>query len=420
VKLALAAILLFAPLSAFADGPLPLNGYYRLGRYMPVRFAAGTAELHLTADGAVETVVADPAGGIAPCFLSRTPPPDAPMANSLRALRPNEKLIGLAADAGSAAQLFPGATIVTVPLDPVHPLPGPPAAWQSLDAVILSAAAAAELSDTRINVLLSGGTTLAVPAVEKQPPETTWPWRLENGFWILHAAQPLDAEASDEDFAPASGWTPGRSAHDRAQVMLMGVSWAIVVLLIAVIPQRWRWAKALDISMAAFLSIMAFGLWDIMQSPTSEAVGFVDIISEPPIKEMWIFKLSSRLCTDSTPCDRFALPILARQGGPEDMKLICNRTGNPIEFRYDLPPDHPAAFIYRSIAGETPPGPIVNPITSPMRFLPSSLYPGFVPVGQVIVPTSPDMPQWPILVLARSHAMPRNFSPSHGRDSSNR
>jgi hypothetical protein len=405
VRLALLFIVLFPMAAIAADGPLPLNGYYRAGRYMPVRFARGQSELHLTADGVVRTDIADPVGGIAPCFISRTPPPDSAMAQSLRPLQPNEKLIGIAAHGGAIDALFPGSALIQVPLDPVHPLPGPPAAWQALDAVVLDGPAVADLGDERIGVLLAGGTSLLVPARGQSSPESTHSWRLDHGFWFLGAARPVDAEASDEDYGPVSGWNPGRSAHDRAQIMLMAVIWAIVVLLISLSHRRRQ--GAVWTCVAAVLAIVLIGVWDMRQNPTRQAFGNVHTITEPPVRDLWIFRLATRTCTDSMDFGDFALPILARHGGPEHMTLVCNSEGYPIEFRYDLPADRRAAFVYPAIAGAPPTDFWSRPVTTPLRFLPRSIYPGLEPAGQIASPSNSEIIQWPSLVLARADAMPR-------------
>jgi hypothetical protein len=385
---------------------------------MPVRFAAGTSELHLTADGVVQTIIADPAGGIAPCFVSRTPLPDAPMAGLLHALRPDEKLIGLAADAGSVNQLFPDSKIVTVPLDPVHPLPGPPAAWQTLDAIVMNTNAAADLGDRRINLLVAGGTSLLVPADSGVAPDAFWPWRLDHRFWMLRAATPVIAAASDEDFAPVSSWQPGRSSSDRAQIVIMSVIWVIAVLLVSLI--RPHWMAALTILVAAALAVTAVSVWDNGRASVDRAIGLVYAAGDPAVVDRWNFRVASRSCADSIKFETVAMPILALHGGPEHMALLCDHSGTPVEFDYDLVADHPAAFVFTWLGADMSRVGYSRPVTTPLRLLPASLYPGLEPVGQIAMPDAEDWTQWPTLVLAKSDAIPKNVSSSDGRDSLNR
>jgi hypothetical protein len=410
-----------AATAAIAAGwSLPLNGYYRIGRYMPVRFEAGAKEFRISADGMVETVVPDPAGGIAPCYLSRSASPDVPLFSALHELRPSDRLVGIATNAGNAArEIFAGDTVLTVPLDAAHPLPGPPAAWQTLDAVVLDASAASDLGDERINVLLSGGTTLAVPSDSARPPAPHWPWKLEHGLWLLPAPSPLIVPADDENFAPVSGWQAGRSARDRRQVMWMGVLWAVLVLLVPVVCHRHPVHAALTVAMIAVLACLGISIWDLAQSPTSQAIGFVYCIGEPSVKDTWIFKRATRACGDSTEFGDNSIPILAMHGGPDEMRILCNRTGHPMEFQYKLWADRAAGFVSRNLADAPPIDAVANPLTTPLRLLPMSLYSGLSPLGEVRVPAESEMTQWPTLFLANSDAMPKNVTPL-GRDSSNK
>ncbi len=410
--------------SKSADGhppafSLPLNGYYRVGRYMPVGFPPSQDEFRVSIDGKIETIVNDPAGGIAPCAVCRTPSSDSNLFASLHELRSDEKLIGLATG-DMPAQFFVGSKIIPITLDPARPLPGAPSAWQTLDAVFLDTTAAANLGDDRINTLLSGGTSLFVHASTQQPPESTWPWRLDRGYWILRGARPLLAELDDDNFAPLSVLSPGRSAQDRAQVFWLAGIWSVVVLLIMVSPLCKGRAAPIAVCAMAGLAFTSINLLDQIQLPTQSAMGFVHSAEDPAFKDMWIFNRALKNCSTTSDFDRLAIAILPRNGGPSNIKLICTRTGNPVEFRYDLSADQASAFVYRTIIREPLRSQPIGRFDSPLRRLPPAIYPGSTIIGELAQLPTTEWTQWPTLVLANSDPIPKNLTPPSTRDSSNK
>jgi len=389
-------LILLLPISAFAaDWSLPLNGYYRLGHYMPVRFPASAAEFRISADGMVKTVVSNPVGGVAPCFVSREPAPDSPMAVQLHELGLDERLVGIAADAGDIPQiLFPGQKILTVPLDPVHPLEGSPAAWQTLDAIVMTNSAAASLPRDEINSLLAGGVSLAVSGGDQSAPSAQWPWQPVHGGWILRAPAAPIAAASDDFYTPITGWSPGRPPIYRWQIVVFGVILAIAVLLISLLAPRWSGALALLLAIAA---IVAAGLWQKFQPEYSENGG---AIVSPDAVDVWVFDRALLPCVIHKLYRGLLLPIVPVHGGPDAVTLMCDPAGTPTSLDYQLTAGRAGVSLQRSTLIPHPVD--TSPeITTPLRFL-LPFYPGLSPVGQIAQPGG-----WPSLVLAKSDAIPK-------------
>jgi len=177
------------PCAAAVSVSLPLEGYHRAGRYMPVRVIVQgepAGELTLSADGAVTTtlqlngaaadvivpllVVTDPLGPIA---WSLPDGRKGTVETKLTALGDQDRLVGYSGgNAGAAAGLFAGKTIIPVALDLAEPLRGQVAAWETLDAAVLDRPP----PDFTVRFLAVGGTAIVVRS-PAQPPDVVLPWR---------------------------------------------------------------------------------------------------------------------------------------------------------------------------------------------------------------------------------------------------
>jgi hypothetical protein len=200
---------------------LPTDGYVRPGRYFPVEVRTDAA-VTLAADGCLPCDVAATGRVTVPMLAVTTPGPllGGGAAIPLRVPADDERLVGTLGDV--PAGLFPAGRVIPVRLDPADPLPGPAAAWEVLDAVVLDAPAMAAVDDVRRSVLLAGGVTLAV--VADAVPDDRWPWRRRGTAWVLAYAPAGPTGVVDGDaYAPTEMWTPGWSATVREETVVAGV-----------------------------------------------------------------------------------------------------------------------------------------------------------------------------------------------------
>src|SRR5439155_11703552 len=131
---------------------LPMAGYYRPGRYMPLHVVSNnTKKLELRQDGVLPIDVVGlgfSTDAIIPALILGDGPSDVVHVRtddgvhdvqlSLRPLAANEKLVGVVGHHSSFSQwLFPNQEVIPIPLDAAKPLPGPAAAWELLDAIVV-------------------------------------------------------------------------------------------------------------------------------------------------------------------------------------------------------------------------------------------------------------------------------------------
>lgn len=381
---------------------------------MPVRFGVSPDDLRWSADGAVTTVIHNPVGGVAPFLIFRSGLHDWPFPQPPHELGLDEKLVGIISGARDvAADLFPDSTVIRIPLGNSHLLLTPPAAWQTLDAVILDGASAQDLPVQLQSELLAGGTTLVADA--PSAPNQYFRWHWERGYWVVHARQAL--VLTDDVFAPIAGWTPGASADYRRGVLILAGIFAVLLLRISLWQSRWTPIAAAVLAAGA---IIAIERWDSAQSGVSTAVGVVGIQDELPRMDRWVYQ---RAFKDTLVHLRsWAIPIVPSRGGPAELTLICNGEGTPIQYQYRLKRDEAAAFVSSTtdrIGGDMTRS---SAVTSPLRYLLPIEYRGMNVLGEVAhrSPEGGEYTYWPPLVLASSDAIPINTGGSNGRTSSKR
>jgi len=391
-----------------ADLSLPLDGYYRTGKYMPVRFEASPTELRLVADGAITTEIQNPTGGVAPFLIFQSPVRNSLFSQSLHELQPDEKLVGYAIDApGVTEKLFPGERVIPLRLDPTNPLPGMGMCWQSLDAAVLDSDQFQQLADWQ--TLLSDGITLIVR--DSAAPDADWPWKHENGFWVLTGIEPPLAIPSDGNYIPVAGWNPGKSAAYRRVISVAGIVFAILVVAISLWRSRWRILLAAIFVASAMAMALNIGHF---QPELAEASGRIDTAGPYRTFDTWGY---DRAMKDGEFSNDYlgsglVLPMLPSHGGPKGMTLFCNKRGTPIDFHYRMSLNCTAAFltIFASV-GETG-FPSSKLVTSPLRSLLASNYPGLNAVGEYPQHFEENnmflnVTYWPTLLLANSDAIPK-------------
>jgi hypothetical protein len=432
-KRPLRLIVLFGLLALFpaagwaADLSLPLNGNYRLGRYMPVRFGASSSEIQISADGAMTTAIANPIGGVAPFLIYASPVRNSPFSQPLHELTADERLIGFATDAPEIGkQLFPGSTVIAVQLDPAAPVPGNPSGWQSLDALVLDSSA--KLSDAQITGLLAGGTIIAERAAAaplstapSASPDASWPWALENGYWILRGAPALSAQLSDDAYQPVAGWNEGSPSVYRRHVVLLAIVFAALVIGATLF--RSLLATLIAVALAA-AAVIFLPMWDSMQSPITTQYGAVRVNSTPAVADTWVYQNATRPCDNRLRYSGLAFPILPSSGGVQNMTVVCDTVGNPLAFEFHLLANSPAAFVFRALLIAPEPLTPAMPVTTPMRLLLPHYYAG-APLGEIAPTGDPAarVTQWPMLVVGadtdrvNSPTVPKNDSGPSGPSS---
>ena len=314
----------------------------------------------------------------------------------------NECLVGyVGADADALAGLFPGKKIVGVALDPGHPLAGPPAAWETLDAAVLDASAAARINARQVESLLASGMALAVRSSQK--PAGPWPWKQSGAYWIVQypILGPQSAYAP-QAYDAITGWSRGWPASFRNQVMLAAVVFSLLALVVAL------WQSKVSTVLMILLAICACGAslaWRAKQDVGLHVGGTLYIDSSAGIqRDNWTFVAVMRSATVPLPWRGLAHPIFATRLQIQQMpvQLLCAADGSPDQFQYHLEPGRSLAFLSRSIAS---PGnlTVATPmVSSPLRYLAMNLYltQGDVLVGQQNATSDQNL--WPTAIIRRA------------------
>lgn len=398
---------------------LPLEGHYREGRYMPVQIHAsdmtGNAVV-VKADGALPTHVQLDAGkcdGVAPLLAVRAPIENprwetggagGAVAAPLKPLGDDERLVGFFAEPAAATvlarELFPGKTVVPVALDPARKPLSPAIAYAALDLAVLDDAAARQVTESQLSVLLSGGTTVAIRSDAR--PGGAWPWQRRGDAWVLRSQVigPVTVVESGA-YLPTYGWARGWPARVRQQAALGAIAFVIVALAASL--WRGRGAALLVIG-CSLLATGAAALWAARQSPVQSASGTVIIDAGPTAfvvqSDAWRYASALRPATASLGIDALDWPMFesARQFRESDARLVCGNDGSPIAFDVHLEVNHTLAVLSRSVRPGGLPPRLDTPVTSPMKPLADQLYPGRV-AGQLL-PTAGAAPgAWDTVVV---------------------
>lgn len=343
----------------------PIQGYYRVGKYMPVRIAADAAAtpVELRAEGAVTVSVgrgSESVDVVVP-WLAVTRLRGARWAGggasndvvaTFTPLQANEAAVGvaaadLAAGAAAAAELFPGKSLVPIALHASHPLPGDPAAWEALDAVVLETPP----GDETAAGLAAAGVAIVVRSAEK--PSSKWDWQGTAGRWVLrrpiagpqHSIEPAA-------YAPAYAWDPGWPGGVRRRVVLCGVVFAAAATAVTL----WRSRKALGI-LVVVSAASAVGLfaWGRRQQVTPIATGAV-IVTEGGATQLDLWEYAKPLAAGQASLQwaGHTRPVFAstQHFAAAEMRLDCTAAGRPIAFHWQARRGAPMAFLSRSVRPE--------------------------------------------------------------------
>ena len=342
---------------------LPLEGHYRAARYTPVRIrTTGEAgRINLSAPGAVPTEVQSPGeiDAIVPWLAvsesvthltARADPSGHQTVNpTLRALDVDERLVALAGEGAESAQmLFPGKRVIPIALDMSAPLLEPVQAWESLDAVILSAAAAARLDEAHRLVLLGGGALLAVRSTS--PPDLNSPWKRSGEFWVLQI-EPAGPRSvlEPQAYAPTYGWLRGWPATFRAQLFLLATLYCI--LTTGLVLWRPRFVVPGFVVFSA-IAATAFIIWYGRRSTFLHLDVGILIGEEGRTQyDAWTWLSPARASAGSFPISIGTHPVLhsLRQIETSGLQLHATSDGTPAFFSYRLDVGQSLAFVNRGL-----------------------------------------------------------------------
>ena len=417
---------------------LPLEGYFRPGRYMPVHVTAAAPDdrndgLTITANQSVWTFLASEGGKldtVVPLMPMSAQVPgvsvkwmiyhgtdiDLP----LHPLADNQRLVGFAgaeigaADALNMARQLDGQSQwFAEPLDSSQPVAGIAECWETLDVMVLDGPTFGRIEASKMSSLVAAGVTLLVQS--PRPPDAEWPWRpAMSGWWMLRYAPagPQSATYSPEAYTAVSYFPGGLVKSERWQLVIYGVAIEAAILLLVLIGRRRLgilWAVVLG---GGFLGAAVYlGSW---QRLSRMIQGSIEVVG-PHItqNDVWAFETSPNLAYSRLRwVDGLHLILASGDQWPGiDARLQCFANGKPDVLFFNLLPDHKVA-VYARRCG--PRGPVTMPTTdgtSPMHILAKDFYlnKGDRILGQV--PTTPLLGEgyfkselWPTVVIGRSAA----------------
>ena len=389
---------------------LPLDGYYRPGRYFPILLQAPSEQaIKLQASGALPTIV-DSGHGTSWITPMLSAGPDvgtitvdggAVVAQLPRALQSHDVLVGIlggAAQESAARKLIPGTHPLLVQLDPTHPLAGPAMAWQSLDAVVLDRWPG-NLQLTELPALLAGGMTIAVTA--SSPPDSALPWRPFADGWALrpNLAGPLGCDGNDEAYFPSGMWHPDLPASDRFRIIAVGVV-AVPLLLMTQMLRTRGCAVAWSL---VILLILGFTM--TMPAIRFDGRGAIEVSRVGwEQSDQWTYFAARHPTNFKTPLSSPAWPIFDQPSQAEELQCTM-RDHDGIALQFILPADHRLATVRRLIRPsieptiETASAHAQTDTNSPMARLAQSLYrdaglPQRTP-GEPLPAVDAAQPMWP-------------------------
>ncbi len=386
INLLLAVLLVLdcgaGPCVAQSIASLPLEGWYRPGRYMPVRLHGPASRI--TADGAVtaEAEASIPLSGVVPLLVygdsinricidgTAISAPD-----RLHRLSEQQRLVGVAGDGEMLAHaLFPGKQVIVIPVDPLEPLPGSTIAWQTLDALVVDGPAAAALTPHKLEALLAGGMMLAVKSAES--PDQKWPWtRVDDGWAIRpNVIGPLSCSDDEDRIAGVlASWQPDLSMAMRSRIALIGVLVSASCLGCLLLPRRYCIP---GMAVVIAMSTGSIAAWR-GANRAIEATGSILPPSEMRQIDRWHFVKTNDSVAGAYTAPVPVWPMLSDDQHPVRCSLALRWDGVKPRFIYQLPPGEAMAFVARSFR------PFAGPTRStqsmielaPLRLLAGSIYP---------------------------------------------
>jgi hypothetical protein len=403
-RLATLLVMLVAMNARGATVELPLEGYYRVGKYMPVSISTmGSVDVRgpglvpvrmpsAVADCVIPVLMIDRTLGEI-SVGSETKPVD------LRLLGDNERLVGTIGNAGVAGRFLREKTIA-IPLDATNPLRGPAIAWETLDAVVIDGPMPSTIDPKTLETLLAAGVTFAVRT--DRAPGAKWPWAREGEWWVLRLDPPGPRSAiAPAAYGPVSGWAPGSSTRVRAQAVAIGAMVAIAALAVTLVRTRYT---MVGIAGVAVLGVLFVAAWVARQPALREVSGEVVLTGGSLQTDRWVYQKAVRATEAEYLCDRSTRPMLISGDQAREIGLVleCNADGSPRKFSATLARDRTIAYLLREVISSWSGMAIAKRSESPLQTLARDFYvrPGIRIIGETFE-TRPL--QWSGVVLERTN-----------------
>lgn len=382
----------------------PLQGYYRPGKYMPVRVRTdmkAPAPIVLRAEGAVAVSVAPGSAAIdvvVPWLAAdvvRSPRWEiageggGAIDATLTPVEPGQVLVGIVsadvrAGTAAAADLFPGKTIVPLALSGSPPLRGVSTAWEALDAVIFDSP-----HDPWLAELLAEGVSVVVQSDPR--PGGEWAWQGAPGRWWVsfNLAGPRGA-VHPEIYQPISAWNPGWPTALRQRAVLLILAYCLVVLAMTLWHRPLRAATA--VAVVAVVAAASFAWWGTRQLMAWEALASVTISGDSQQQgDHWTYVRPFRARNVAIDWLRPRKPVFAsaRHLRETNLRLHVSSHGRPMRFTWPAKTGTTLAFLARafypvSVGAGAAPGHLPP---SPTREL---VLENYLAPGDVVLDTSGD------------------------------
>jgi hypothetical protein len=369
-----------------ADIALPLQGAYRSRRYMPVRVTA--SEGMLQGEGMISTSWT---GGpsVVPVLIYGSPREIHCSDGSVAAIHPledDERIVAFTPDALDASGgMFPGKRRIGVMLDAAD-LPGPMAAWEAVDAVVLTSEQLTRISQEQRSVLTAAG-VLVREAGQRSPDES------------LPITGPRDQVVDERVFAPTYGWTPEWPPALRGRVMAAGVLVGIAAVALSMWRSRAAVVAVIILSVGATAGVAA---WRRALGPVDVGSGDVFVIGEKLMqRDTWVYE---RAREDEgqrvVPWEGLTHPMFASLSQLEraGMRVTVNVADRKTAFSYNAHRGQTIAFMRRRMQEQY--HLYLGAASSPLEPLAKQLY---LSPGLSILGFEPETSgNWPTAVVGKS------------------
>ncbi|HVT91070.1 MAG TPA: hypothetical protein VHD56_19615 [Tepidisphaeraceae bacterium] len=352
----LIALLMNGGALAMGEVQLPLQGWYRAGRCMPVRVQTVSGPMRLQASGAVPIEASAEFAGIVPMQIladSAGPLTGTSAELPLHSLGADQRLVALLGQANAPPDdLFPNQALIMLRLESSGPLAGSAIAWETLDALVCDS----PIDETHLLDLLAHGITIVMQSQAK--PAGTLPWQAFHDGWILRPALagPAGGLAGEQAYLPALSWHPTMKPALRRRIALAGVAICLLMLASLLIRSKWSLVAMFAVTL---LGIVLIQIWRTAQPTFDSAGGAILVHAAGSIQhDQWLYLRAKS--GGSAQTIRTGRPILIdpAQAAQIDLKIHCDSSG--WQWVCTLPPGRMLAILSRSLETARP----INGITT--------------------------------------------------------